>query len=234
MSKAALVTGGARRLGKEIAVALARAGYDIALHYGKTSPESSVAEIRSYGVKCDTFQADFSDPEAVDALLPAVLRQCENVELLVNSASVFDKGSIGDTETDLLRREFQINFFAPFQLSRDFYKLKNKGHIINIVDSNINKHHTKHAAYLLSKKTLAEFTKMAAVQFGPKMRVNAIAPGLILPPADQDEVYLKTRAEEVALKRKGELHEITDAIMFLEKNAYVTGQIIYIDGGGGL
>ncbi|MDX9702136.1 MAG: SDR family oxidoreductase [Candidatus Auribacterota bacterium] len=236
MSPTALITGAGKRIGRELALYLAGQGYDIAAHYhlSQQSAHTLAEDIRRMGRKCVLFQADLSSHTDAEHLMEAVIQQCEGLELLINNASVFNKNSIGQTDFAFLQYHFMINCFAPMLLSRDFAKHLARGHIINILDTKITRSKTVYCAYTLSKKTLAEFTKMAAVEFAPDIRVNAVAPGVILAPPDKDEQYLASLITQVPLKRKGEPSDICGAVNFLIANKYITGQILYIDGGENL
>ena len=124
-----------------------------------------------------------------------------------------------------------VHVKAPYILTQEFARLCKAGSIINILDTHITENRTAHFDYLLSKKTLAAFTQQAAVSLAPKIRVNAIAPGLILPPVAEKADYLNRLAKKIPLKRKGNIENITHAVQFLAKNNYITGQVLFIDGG---
>lgn len=233
MFKAALVTGGARRIGAEIIKKLAKLGYNIALHYNISNDDAKKIkkEVESVGVKCKLFQCDLSEEKKVSRLLNDVKNEFPDLTLLINNASIFIRSEIKETENDIFNKIFNINFKAPYILSRDFAKIINKGNVINIIDTKINNNDYIYAAYTLSKKILADFTLMAAKEFAPDIRVNGIAPGIILPPAGKPEEYLKNIVKKVPLKKKGEPGDIIKAMEFLLTNEYITGQIIYVSGG---
>ncbi len=229
--KAALVTGASKRIGADIALSLAERGLDIALHYHSTPPDSLVEEIRKVGVECRAYRADFADRRDVASLIEKVKGDFPALELLVNNASIFERAHIKDTEEDFFDRHFDINLRAPFFLSRDFANLIEKGHIINILDTRIARAGTAYAAYLLSKKALSELTRMAAVEFAPGIRVNAVAPGLILPPDGEGDAYIEGLAAKLPLKRRGDTKDVVTAINYLVDSEFVTGEILFIDGG---
>lgn len=229
----ALVTGGSKRLGKAIVLKLAQMGYDIALHYS-SSQESALQtanEVRQKGMACELFKADLSKEEELKTLISKTLDKFSNLRILVNSASIFKSAKIKETEFDLFVKHFAINLKAPFFLSKFFTAQVKQGQIINLLDTNIVQNKNSHAAYLLTKKALAEFTSMAAIEFAPQFRVNGIAPGLILPPADKDEAYLNNLSKKIPLQRKGDADKITAALQFLVQHDYLTGQVIFVDGG---
>ncbi|MFA5060189.1 MAG: SDR family oxidoreductase [Candidatus Omnitrophota bacterium] len=230
---AALITGGAKRIGQAISLSLAQLGFDIALHYNRSrkEAENTASQIRKTGVHCEIFKADLENGRETLALIAKVSRRFPKLSLLVNSASIFKKSKLTTDNLKLFNMHFSINFKAPYILSCDFAKICKSGQIINILDTHITTSKTTYPAYLLSKKLLGEFTSLAALQFAPKIRVNAIAPGLILAPAAKDETYLKRLAQNIPLKKRGNPTNITHAIQFLLENGYVSGQTIFIDGG---
>lgn len=231
--KAALVTGGARRIGEAVCRALARRGYSIALHY-KTSgaaAEQTAKRIHKDGGVCATFACDLADARATEDLVPSVIEEFGRLDVLVNSASIFEKSTLAEGSLDVWDRHFAVNLKAPYILMRAFAHYAKQGSIVNILDTHVGRNKTAHAAYLLSKKTLGELTRMAAVEFAPRIRVNAVAPGIILPPGSQTDGYLDRLARRIPLQRKGKVENIAHAVLFLLENDYVTGQIIYADGG---
>lgn len=231
--KAALVTGGARRIGEAVCRALARRGYSIALHY-KTSgaaAEQTAKRIHKDGGVCATFACDLADARATEDLVPSVIEEFGRLDVLVNSASIFEKSTLAEGSLDVWDRHFAVNLKAPYILMRAFAHYAKQGSIVNILDTHVGRNKTAHAAYLLSKKTLGELTRMAAVEFAPRIRVNAVAPGIILPPGSQTDGYLDRLARQIPLQRKGKVENIAHAVLFLLENDYVIGQIIYADGG---
>lgn len=231
MSKqTALITGASQRLGQAMCMALGVAGYDVALHYHRTDPAETVAMLTDRGVDCKTYQADLSDLRQAESLMASV-SQDRPPALLINNASSFLPGTIQETGREDWSRHFNINLAAPFFLSQAFARHCRQGCIINMLDAKITGHGDTHAAYLMTKKALSDFTAMAALAFAPNIRVNGIAPGPILPPADRDSAYLSARAAELPLQRQGNTNDITRTLSFLLNNAFITGQVIFVDGG---
>ena len=234
--QSALITGAARRIGRETASFLASLGFDIALHYStsKKAAEETAEEIRTMNVECILYQADLEQKASVLDLIPRVKKDFPNLSLLVNNASTFNKAKITETEWELFENHMAINFRAPFFLSRAYALNFSSGHIINILDTKINNNSSLYSSYTLSKKVLAEFTKMAALEFAPSIRVNGLAPGFILLPENHEEGYEKILLRKIPLKKQGEIKNLLDSIGFLLHNEYLTGQIVYVDGGQGL
>lgn len=233
LKKAALVTGGAKRIGRHLALHLAGMGYDIALHYRRSrrDAEKTAREIRKKGVRCELFCADLSQPTSVSALIPDVLKTFPHLQVLVNNASVFSASNLRDASLESFRDHFKPNFLAPYQLTKDFLRFCSGGDIINIIDTHYTRIMISHADYILSKKLLADLTELSAREGGPHFRVNGIAPGLILAPAGKMEAYLDRRAKQIPLQRKGSPQQLAHALQFLLENEFVTGQIIFVDGG---
>lgn len=233
---AALVTGGAVRLGRAIALALARAGYDLALHYGRSADAAvqTAAEIRALGAACTTLQCDLADAAALPELVARARAAFPNLAVLVNSASAYTQATIGATSAEIFDQQFALNLRAPFFLTQAFAQQVEQGHVINILDNKIAFNQFEYAAYLLAKKALAEFTRMAALEFAPRLAVNGVAPGVVLPAGSRSPEYVAWRISGIPLRRQGETGDITGAILYLLKSNFVTGQILLVDGGESL
>lgn len=230
---AALVTGGARRIGAALALALAREGYDVALHYldSEDDAEQTAREVEGTGQRCGLFRCDLRDPGETAALTPRVREGFPHLNVLVNNASIFERAAIRDTDFDLFERHFHVNFRAPFFLTRAFAEGCASGQIVNVLDTRVRKSEPQHAAYTLSKKALLELTRMAARELGPAIRVNGICPGMILAPAGGVADELERRSAALPLQRTGNTANLTAALLFLLDNPFVTGECIYVDGG---
>lgn len=241
---AALITGSAKRIGREMALTLAAKGYDIAIHYNNSKQEAQLLSdvIRQkFNVESEIFSANLNDAEAAKKLAIAVEKKFPHWNLLINNASIFHHSQFLDAPENELYDNLNVHFLSPLILSKIFAKnvaaRKNKNaQIINMVDKNIARFDTKYFYYLLSKKFLAEFTQMLALELAPLIRVNAVAPGFIL-----DCVHDKEPSEEskklpnrIPLKTKGDVQNILQALEFLLENNFVTGQVLFIDGGASL
>jgi NAD(P)-dependent dehydrogenase (short-subunit alcohol dehydrogenase family) len=229
----ALITGGAKRIGRSIALLLAEKGYDIALQYNTSRQEADevAKEIQQMGRNCELFACDFSSMEEVRKLIPAVFSKCPNCNVLINNASIFEESSFLETEEGFYDRHFQINFKTPFFLTQAFAKRCYEGHVINLIDTKAVRTVTKFFAYTLTKKALYEFTKMAAKELAPNIRVNGVGPGVILPPPGGDESYLLTRKKDLPLQRHGDTDCIANTVAFLLENHFITGHCVLVDGG---
>jgi len=229
----ALVTGGAVRLGREIALDLAQKGYNIALHYNSSIDKAKETSdhIRGKGVSCEIFQADFFDLASPEKLLGEVANRFTDLCVLINCASIYDEGGIFETTPEMMENNFRVNFYVPYFLSQMFAKKVQSGNVINILDNKVFFNQYQYNAYLLSKKTLAEFTKMGAVELAPSIRLNGIAPGVIMPGEKRTDNYIQWRVEGIPMKQTGDHQDICKAIDFFLNNPFVTGQILSVDGG---
>lgn len=231
-----LITGASDRIGKSIALFLAEQGYNIALHYNNSEEKAkhTKSEILEKNVKCEIFKADFNMPESLPVMLENVFSKFD-LSILINNASIFYENDFKDSGCSHFDKFFNINFKSAYILSKEFAnKVTNKSLIINILDTKITQNKTQHFDYLLTKRFLKEFTLLSAQNLAPEIRVNAIAPGLILPPEGKTEEYLNLRAKNIPLQKKGNLNNINSAVNFLITNDFITGQTIFVDGGENL
>ena len=234
MKTYALITGGSDRIGKAVAIHLAKQGYHLVLHYNsaKEKAENLQMHIEStYKVKVELLQNNFLKENDFDRIFEDFKKKNITIEVLVNCASDFIPSSFNEQGSELFDKEMTINLKIPYLLTKAFAGVFGKGNIINFVDTKVAKNKTVHLDYILSKKLLKDFTKISAVELAPNIRVNAIAPGLILPPEGKDESYLLNLAKDIPLKTIGNLDEILKAFQFILDSYFFTGQILYIDGG---
>ncbi|MEM7254346.1 MAG: SDR family oxidoreductase [Pseudomonadota bacterium] len=231
---AALVTGGAIRLGKAIAKGLAASGYDIVLHYGRSEADAKRAqtELQSMGIGCVLAPFDLSTATDFAGYIDQAFAMAPNLTVLVNSASGYTQATLADTTLTDFDALFAVNLRAPFFLSQAFAaRLQRAGSIINVLDNKIGFNQPNYAAYLLSKQALAQLTELAALEFAPAIRVNAVAPGVVMPAGSRSDDYVRWRLSAIPLGVQGQADQIVSAIQFLLTNAFVTGQIITVDGG---
>jgi pteridine reductase len=229
----ALVTGAAKRIGRQIALALASEGVNIVVHFRRAREEAAqlCAQLAGLGVMSWAVEADFDKPEDTETLIARVFDTAGPVDFLINSASVFTPGTLADLDFDDLTRTLRVNAWAPYVLSREFGRMVDRGKIVNLLDTRIAGYDPAHVSYILSKHMLHLLTRMMAVELAPRVTVNAVAPGLILPPAGKDERYLDQLASSIPLKRHGDPDDIAEAVLYLLGTGFVTGQVLYIDGG---
>ena len=230
--QAALVTGGATRLGRYFSEALADAGYDIALHVNRSREEAEevASGIRAKGRECEIFHCDFLNDD-LNVLIQSAKQRFPGLNLLLNSASAYEPAPIAGTDLAMLEAQFRVNMFTPLLLTRHFAEVVQEGQVINIIDNKVAYHQYPYAAYLLSKKSLAEMTRMAALEFAPHIRINGLAPGVVLPASQRTSDYVQWRIEGIPLKQQGEPAHLVQALYYLLDNTFVAGQILFVDGG---
>jgi pteridine reductase len=229
----ALVTGGAVRIGRSIALHLAGRGYNIALHYwsSKESAEQTAEELRKFNIQCEIYCVDFTNFGSIPLLMDQVLVDFNSIDLLVNSAANFIQKNIEKTSDLELLDTININLMAPFILMREFKNKVNKGLIINILDERILRRVSTFSAYSISKSALSHLTELSAVSWGETIRVNGIAPGLILPPSGSGHDYLIKKAPNIPTKTHGSTSDILRGLDYLLDSPFVNGEILFIDGG---
>lgn len=231
--RTALITGASKRIGRETALALAEQGVNIVLHFNRSEGEARqlAAELEHRGAKAWTVRADFRQPQEYQSLVERARGEAGALDILVNNASMFPAEAIGDLTWSGFSADMEVNAWVPLTLSREFARGLTRGSIINLHDTHLQGFDLEHAGYILSKHVLAELTRMMALELAPDITVNAVAPGLILPPPGADESYLVSHARSLPLRRHGAPRDIAEAIVFLLRSDFITGQVIYVDGG---
>ena len=238
MNQTALITGASQRIGRALTLHLAEKGWNVMIHYN-ASAEKALELARQLQKKFpaqqfETLQGNLSNTEEVKDLLPKALGVFSKINLLVNNASVFDPGYIDETSLELFDQQMDVNLKAPFFLIQCFKNLIGEGNIINFLDTRVTDNYSNFAAYSLSKKALWELTKMAALEFAPEIRVNAIAPGVTLAPADKGQSYLENLAQQIPMKKPGGVEPIIQSLDYILNNKHLTGQLLFADGGENL
>jgi NAD(P)-dependent dehydrogenase (short-subunit alcohol dehydrogenase family) len=231
--RVALVTGGAVRLGRAISLALASRGADIALHYhaSEANAQSEAEEIRALGRRCLLVSADLQEPDAPAAVFRAVTAGLGKADILVNSAAVFERGTLVETTPELWERTMAVNLHAPLFLCKAFADQTDRGDIINISDGRAERPGKDFLAYTLTKAALLTLTRSLAKSLAPGIRVNAVAPGAILPPPGESEDYLDRLLPHIPLARTGTPEDIVRGVLYLLEAGFVTGEILHITGG---
>lgn len=233
--KRVLITGGAVRVGKAMALALAHAGAEVLLHYGhsRQAAEATRTEIEATGATAALLQADLSDAAAVEKLVTQA-EQAGPLFALVNSAAIFANLGLEDTQLSDWQRHLDVNLTAPFLLSQGLARAvqarQAEGRIVNILDWRALRPGADHLPYTVSKAALAALTRSLAVALAPAITVNGIAFGAILPPSDGGDANRVLNS--VPAQRWADLDEVGQTLRFLlEGPSYITGEIIYLDGG---
>lgn len=235
--KVAVVTGGAVRIGRAISLALADAGAAVVVHHSHSAPQArqTVEEIASRGGRATAVSADFTDPvPAARTVVQAAVDQFGRIDVLVNSASIFGAGTLASTSEADWDRHFAINLKAPCFLCREFAARHLPGNaacIVNIADWRGLRPKPGYLAYTLTKSALVALTEILAQELAPEIRVNAVAPGAILPPAGAGRDYMQRVAEQVPLQRTGNVDDVTSAVLYLLRADFVTGEVLSVTGG---
>ncbi|HUR61133.1 MAG TPA: SDR family oxidoreductase [Candidatus Thermoplasmatota archaeon] len=233
--KTAIVTGGAKRIGRIIALRLGTLGCNVAVHYKDSEEQAAgvVSHLKAKGVKATAIQADLAHPEQCLELVAAARRRLGGVDFLVNNASTYPEVRLADLAWKDLAATLKVDAWAPVELMRAVHQQLKKrgGATVNLLDARIADHDLGHAGYYLAKRMLADLTRMAAIELAPQMRVSAVAPGPILPPPGGDALDLERWAKHLPLRRTPASDDVADAVLYLLGAHGVTGEIIHVDGG---
>jgi len=235
--QSALITGGAKRIGQDMALSLAEMGWDIGLHYKNSLAEAEYTRkrIEESGTLCKLFYADLENSQDAVELIKKVLDDFPKLDLLVHNASVFEKSPFATVDEEVFDRQFNVNFKSPFFMTQHYINHCSMGHIVNILDTKIQSNQATHfTAYNLSKKAMMHLTRMTALDLAPGFRVNGIAPGPVLKAAQASEKEFQKIIQETPLKLKITKQTITSALNYLIDNPNLTGQILYCDNGAHL
>ncbi|WLR99097.1 SDR family oxidoreductase [Shinella sumterensis] len=234
--KTALVTGGAKRIGKAIVDDLAANGFAVAIHANTSLDEAEVlaATIRARGQTAYAVQCDLADGAATAGLIAAARAAVGPLDLLVNNASLFKPDTVADFDDALWDRHFAVHVKAPSILARDFVRQLPEGvagSIVNIIDQRVWNPTPRYYSYTLSKSALWMATRTMAQSFAPDVRVNAIGPGPSLPNERQDDAAFRAQIDGLILRRGPDLTEFGRTVRFLFDTPSITGQMIALDGG---
>lgn len=243
LSPTAIITGSARRIGKEIALYLHQHGYNITLHYNQSQKDAENLVANLNNIRKDSalsIQADLLETSAIENIIKKTINKFNRLDLLINNASVFIKTENDQknllNETTIWNQIFSINVKAPFHLSQYAlpYLQQTNGSIINITDIHASTPLKDYSVYCQSKAALEMQTKSFALAFAPLVRVNAIAPGAIIWPEEKNELNNEIKQkiiDKTLLKKHGNPVYIAKAVYALAQNEYITGQILRVDGG---
>ena len=241
MKKRILITGAAKRIGKEMALSFFNKGWDIVIHYNSSKEEAEALADQMNSERNNSamlVQANLDNANEVEMLVEKILSKNGSIDALINNASTFYPTPIGTFSEENWNALMGSNLKAPLFLIQSFYKEleKNKGFIINVTDINVDRALVNHSIYLAAKSGLQTLTKSLAKELAPNIRVNAIAPGAILEPPNTDWTAEQKNniINAVPMRRMGTEKDIIDAAIYLSEAEYVTGQILNIDGGKSL
>jgi NAD(P)-dependent dehydrogenase (short-subunit alcohol dehydrogenase family) len=233
--RVALVTGGARRVGRAISLALAGSGADLVVNYNDSADEAAdvVARAEAGGRRAIAVQADVATDEGVRDLVDRTHRTFGRLDILVNSAALFERSPFDNITRDDWRRVIGVNLEGPFFLSQAAAPLlrQNHGSIVNICDLSALQAWPAFAHHAVSKAALLHLTRVLARALAPDVRVNAIIPGTVLPPDDFDGQDHAGGTDRRVVRREGCADDVANAVLYLVHAGFVTGQTIVVDGG---
>jgi len=238
-NKNLLITGAATRVGKAIAIHFAERGWNIAIHYFRSSSKAKKLKkiIEQQWVRAVLIKADLKNPKQVEKILPIAKRKLGTIDCLINNAALFEKDDISNFTTKSWNDHLNINLFAPAILTKQFSKQASKkkiSNIINIIDQRIFNLTPFFMSYTISKSGLQTLTKTMAMRLSPNIKVNGIAPGPTIKSKRQTNRHFKNQVKSTLLKQSVHLEDICDAVELLIENNSITGQIIAVDSGQNL
>lgn len=239
--KVALVTGAGVRVGRAIAEMLGRGGAHVALHHHRSrqGAEAARTAIVSAGASAELFQADLSASSAMGPLVGAIESALGPIDILVNSAAIFERAPFVDTSINSLDAQWALNARAPYLLTQAVARsmlARGVGDVINVLDiGGALVPWRSYSAYCMTKAALATLTKCLALELAPAIRVNAVAPGTVLPPETLSASELAALRERIPQQRFGSAEDVAQTVQFLLTGpSFVTGQILAVDGGRSL
>jgi len=235
-SKTALVTGGAKRVGRELALALARVGMNVAITFRGSAEEASetARAIEALGVRSVAFEMDVRSEESVHRTVAATVAQFGSLDLLVNNAAVFDSAPLGEITLAQWDAVFETNTRGPFLMAREAlpHLKASQGRIVNLGSLGGSHPWATHAHYCASKAALHMLTQTMAKAFAPEVSVNCVAPGYIEIQAGREAAHF---ASKTPMGRNGNAQDVAEAVLFFATGPhFITGQIMAVDGGLGL
>lgn len=235
-SPVVLITGAAKRIGREIALTFARAGWDVVVHYGQSASEAqhTVEDIRALGTKAIALQADLSNQTQTLDLLDRAYHSFGRLDAVINNASVFEYDTAANFSEANFSRHVNPNLVAPILLARELYKRVADGEqavVVNLLDQKLYHYNPDFLSYSLTKAALQAATVMLAQALAPKVRVVGVAPGLTLPSHLQDKAAFD-RTQALSLTgQSGTSSDVAAAVLFAVNNHSMSGSTILIDGG---
>ncbi len=232
----ALVTGGAVRVGRALSLGLAEAGYDVVVNYRSSAgPAAEVRErIEALGRRCTLVRGDMAVPDDIAAIAATVLEAFGRLDLLVNSAASFHDTPLLDVGAEEWDAILAVNTRGPHLLVKACAELlrANRGAVVNIADHMGLKPWVRYGVHSVSKAALIHLTRIQARALAPDVRVNAVAPGLVLPPDGMPQEALDREIDATLVQRVGSAQDVLEAVLYLARAPFVTGQLLVVDGGG--
>lgn len=238
MSPAALVTGGAIRVGRALSLGLAEAGYDVAVNYRTSSraAEEVAERIEELGRRAVLCPGDVSEAGDVDDVVATLRRSFDRLDLLVNNASTFFQRPLLEVPEEEWDRTMDVNVKGPFLLVRSLAGLlaRSGGSVVNVVDLSALRPWAGHPHHSVSKAALLHLTKVMARTLAPEVRANAVAPGTVLPPEDYGAEEREASRRKTVLGTLGTPEDVVRTVLFLADSPFITGEVVVVDGGRSL
>ncbi len=230
-----VITGGATRIGRSIALELANYNSQIVIHYSKSHANAKKLklELESFGAKVFLLRADLNNLRQTKKIIPFAYKKMKGINCLINNASIFENDNLTNFSDKSFLKHINVNLKAPAILIRDFskiYKGKN-GNVVNIIDQRVEKLTPFFFSYTLSKTGMVTLTKTSAMKLAPTIRVNAVSPGPTLKNKRQSEKHFKRQWKSTILEKKVATQNVSSAVKFLINNDNITGQVINVDSG---
>lgn len=237
--RSALVTGGATRVGKSLTLALAGAGANVFVHYNSSAgpAEETAAEVVALGREAAIGSANLSDPASGGRLIAEATGALGPISILINSASGFPQDTLADATLDGFRSTLDLTLASPIFLTQAYAAALSEdveGAVVNITDVKTLRPYLDHFSYVIAKGGIDTFTRAAARALAPRIRVNAVALGVILPPPGEDDFYAERLAAAIPMKHVGGTEPVAAAVLALVQNDFITGEIVRVNGGGHL
>ena len=232
--KRVLVTGGGSRLGGMLSLGCARAGLQTAVHCHRSADAAAgiAAQIRNETGISEVFRADLSAPKGIETLLDEVTASIGLPDFLVCAHAGYTEGTVLDTPWLTWREELRLTGASPLLLTRMWAaRGAARGAAVFLLDARMTDNDRNHAAYHAAKRMLYSETRLAALALAPEIRINAAAPGLVLPPIGADAAFLEKARAVAPLRRTGTPEALVDAVLFLLRSNFITGQVLFVDGG---
>ena len=229
-----LVTGGACRIGAAIVRCFAQNNWRVLIHcrHSRAAGESLLAELGGIAAGHLLLQQDLLEDGAEQALIASTISHYGRLDCLVNNASVYRRSSMAEITPAILAQAYAINFEVPFQLMQEFHRTCARGSIVNLLDQRVNNIDPSAGAYALAKKSLRDATEACALEWAPDIRVNAVAPGIVLPPPElKPETSMRRILQYVPMRAASSPEEVAKATLFLAESQSITGLTLYVDGG---
>jgi pteridine reductase len=233
-SPVVLVTGAACRIGAAIVRCFAQNGWRTVIHcrHSREAGESLLSELGGRAGGHLLLQQDLLEEGAAQLLLDLAVRHYGRLDCLINNASVYRRSAMAEVSAEMLAAAYAINFTAPFQLMQEFHRVCGGGSIVNLLDQRINNVDPSAGAYALAKKSLRDATEACALEWAPGIRVNAVAPGIVLPPPElSPETSMRRILQYVPMREASSPEELAKACLFLAESQTITGLTLYVDGG---